>query len=85
VRSIYQLYQLTGLLNPRKDPKKVRGREIPNQRQSRASRVVKGTAAEDLAPHSNKLRKKKTLNTTPGTSRAVIKTLLFQRRPPITG
>lgn len=58
---------------------------MPNQRQRRARSVVKGTAAEDLAPHSNRFRIKKIVNTIPGTSRAVIRTLDFQRRPPITG
>ena len=76
--------KLTGLLNPRKDPKKVRGREMPNQRQRRARRVVKGMAAEDLAPHSSRFRKKKMEKTMPGMSRPVSRTLVFQRRPPIT-
>ena len=75
---------LTGLLKPRKEPKKVSGREMPNQRQRRASRVVKGMAAEDLAPHSSKFSTKKIPKITPGTSKAVSRTLLFQRRPPIT-
>ena len=57
---------------------------MPNQRQSRARSVVKGMAAEDLAPQSNRFRTKKIENTIPGTSRAVISTLDFQRRPPIT-
>ena len=57
-------WQLTGFLKPRKDPKKVRGREIPNQRQRRARRVVKGMAADDPAPQRSKFRKKKTPNTT---------------------
>ena len=75
---------LTGLLKPRKDPKKVRGRDMPSHRHSKARRVVKGMAAEDLAPHNSKFRKKKTPNTIPGMRRAVRRTLDFQRRPPIT-
>ena len=55
---------LTGFLNPRKEPKKVRGREIPNQRQRRASKVVKGMAPEDPAPQSMRFRTKNTTNTT---------------------
>jgi len=55
---------LTGFLNPRKEPKKVRGREIPNQRQRRASKVVKGIAPEDPAPQSMRFRTKNTTNTT---------------------
>ena len=38
------------------------GREIPSQRQSRARRVVKGTAALDPAPHRNRFNVKKTEN-----------------------
>ena len=55
---------LTGFLNPRKEPKKVRGRETPNQRQRRASKVVKGMAPEDPAPQSMRFRTKNTTNTT---------------------
>ena len=55
---------LTGFLNPRKEPKKVRGRETPNQRQRRASKVVKGMAPEDPAPQSMRFRMKNTTNTT---------------------
>jgi len=76
---------LTGFLNPRKEPKKVRGRETPNQRQRRASKVVKGMAPEDPTPQSMRFRTKNTTNTTPGTKNDVINTLLFQRTPPITG
>ena len=42
---------------------KFSGREMPNQRQSRASRVVNGMAALDPAPHRNRLRMKNTANT----------------------
>lgn len=38
------------------------GREIPSQRQSRARRVVKGTAALDPAPHRNRFKMKNTEN-----------------------
>ena len=76
--------QLTAFLKPRKEPKKVRGKEIPNQRQSKASKVVKGMAAEEPAPHRNILSTKNMLNTIPGTKKAVINTLVFQRRPPTT-
>ena len=62
----------------------MRGREIPNQRQSKASKVVKGMAADEPAPHRNRLSMKKTPNTIPGTKKAVISTLVFQRRPPTT-
>ena len=62
----------------------MRGREIPNQRQSRASRVVKGMAADEPAPHRNRLSTKNTPNAIPGTKKAVINTLVFQRRPPTT-
>ena len=75
---------LTDFLNPRKEPKKVRGREIPNQRQSKASKVVKGMAADEPAPHRNRLRTKNTPNAIPGTKKEVINTLVFQRRPPTT-
>lgn len=43
---------------------KVRGNDIPNHRHSSASRVVKGMAAEDFAPHMRRLRKKNTPNNT---------------------
>ena len=46
--------------------------------------MVKGMAAEECAPHRSRLRKKKIPNTMPGMNRAVMSTLLFQRRPPIT-
>ena len=72
---------LTGL---RKAPKNVRGTEIPNQRQSKARRVVKGMAADEPAYHRNRLRVKNTTKIIPGTKNDVIRTLLFQRRPPIT-
>ena len=49
-------------LKPRKAPKKVRGREMPNHRQSRASSVVNGIAALEPAPHRNKFRMKNTVN-----------------------
>lgn len=52
---------LTAFLKPRKAPKKVSGREMPNQRQRSASRVVNGTAALDPAPHRNKFKMKKTV------------------------
>jgi len=55
---------LTGFLNPRKEPKKVRGRETPNQRQRRASKVAKGMAPEDPTPQSMRFRMKNTTNTT---------------------
>ena len=45
----------TAFLNPKKEPRKVRGREIPNQRDSRASRVVKGMAADEPAPQRIRL------------------------------
>ena len=51
---------LTDFLKPRKAPKKVSGREMPSHRPSRASRVVKGTAALDPAPHRNRFRVKNT-------------------------
>ena len=50
-----QIRLLTAFLNPRKEPRKVRGREIPNQRDSRTSRVVKGMTADEPAPHRNRL------------------------------
>ena len=71
-------------LNPRKAPMNVRGREIPNHRHRRASKVVKGMAALDPAPHRNRLITKKMTKTTPGMSRALISMLIFQRSPPIT-
>lgn len=55
------LDMLTAFLKPRKAPKKVSGRETPNQRQRRASRVVNGIAALDPAPHRNKFKTKKTV------------------------
>ena len=76
--------KLTAFLKPRKEPKKVRGSEIPNQRQSKASRVVKGMAADDPAPQRRRLRKKNTPNVIPGIRKEVIRTLVFQRKPPIT-
>lgn len=54
----------TGFLKPRNDPMKVSGNDMPNHRHSRASRVVKGMAADDLAPHKRRLRKKNTPNNT---------------------
>ena len=65
----------------------MRGREIPNQRQNKASKVVKGMAADEPAPQRNRLRPKNTPNAIPGTKKAVINTistLLFQYRPLIT-
>ena len=59
----------------------MRGREIPNQRQSKASKVVKGMAADEPAPHRNRLSTKNTPNTIPGTKKAVINMLVFQYRP----
>ena len=62
----------------------MRGREIPNQRQSKASKVVKGMAADEPAPHRNRLSMKNTPNAIPGTKKEVINTLVFQHRPPTT-
>ena len=62
----------------------MRGRETPNQRQSKASKVVKGMAADEPAPHRNRLSTKNTPNAIPGTKKEVINTLVFQRRPPTT-
>lgn len=59
--ALHGLDMLTAFLKPRKAPKKVSGREMPNQRQRRASRVVNGTAALDPAPHRNKFKTKKTV------------------------
>jgi len=42
----------------------VSGREIPNQRQRRTSKVVKGMAPEDPTPQSMRFRMKNTTNTT---------------------
>ena len=47
--------------------------------------MVKGMAAEDLAPQSSRFSMKKIEKMMPGTRRAVISTFSFQRRPPITG
>ena len=76
--------QLTILRNPRNEPIKVRGREIPNQRQSRANSVVNGIAALELAPQRNKLRIKKTAKTIPEIKKALISTFVFHLSPPIT-
>ena len=62
----------------------MRGKEIPNQRQSRARRVVKGMAAEEPAPQRNMLRMKKMPKAIPGTKKEVIRTFVFQRSPPTT-
>ena len=43
---------------------KVSGKEMPNQRQSRASKVVNGMAALDPAPHRNRLSTKNTTKIT---------------------
>ena len=43
---------------------KFSGKEMPNQRQSKARRVVNGMAALDPAPHRNRLRTKNTIKTT---------------------
>ena len=58
--------------------------DTPNHRQSRVSRVVKGMAADEPAPQRNRLSTKNTENAIPGTKKAVINTLVFQRRPPTT-
>ena len=62
----------------------VRGRDIPNQRQRRASKVVNGMAALEFAPHRKRFNIKNMTNTIPGTRNALIRTLVFQRNPPIT-
>ena len=64
-----------------KEPRKVKGTDTANQRQSKASKVVKGMAADEPAPHRNRLRTKNTPNAIPGTKKAVINTLVFQYRP----
>ena len=55
---------LTDFLKPRKAPKKVRGREMPSQRHSRASSVVNGIAALEPAPHRNRFSVKNIEKTT---------------------
>ena len=62
----------------------VRGRDIPNQRQRRASKVVNGMAALEFAPHRKRFNIKNMTNTIPGSRKALIRTLVFQRNPPIT-
>ena len=54
-KSSLEIRLLTTFLNPRKEPRKVRGREIPNQRHSKARKAVKGMAADEPAPHRNRL------------------------------
>lgn len=54
-----------------------------HHKHSSASSVVKGIAAAELYDHSTRLRKKNIPNTIPGKKNAVVKTLLFQRSPPI--
>lgn len=62
----------------------VNGVEMPKNRARRAMRVVNGIPAEEPRLHSKMLRKKNTAKAQPGTKKAVMSTLLFQRRPPIT-
>ena len=73
----------TASLNPiaRKEPRKVNSSDTPNQRQSKASKVVKGMAADEPASNRNRLSTKNTPNVIPGTKKAVINTLVFQYRP----
>ena len=54
----------TDFLKPKKAPKKVSGREMPNQRQRRARRVVNGMAALEPAPQRKRLRMKNTTKQT---------------------
>ena len=63
---------------------KVRGNEIPKNRNSRASNVVNGIAALDSAPHKNKFKVKNIPKIIPDTRNDVINMLVFQRSPPIT-
>ena len=63
---------------------KVRGNEIPKNRNRRASNVVNGIAALELAPHKNKFKVKNIPKIIPDTRNDVIKMLVFQRSPPIT-
>ena len=74
---------LTVSLNPiaRKEPRKVNSSDTPNQRQSKASKVVRGMAADEPAPHRNRSSTKNTPNAIPGTKKAVINTLVFQYIP----
>ena len=75
---------LTGFRNPRKDPKKVRGREMPNQRPRRVRRAVRGMTAEDPAVQRRKFRNMEMAKTIPGTSSPVRTVLVFHSKPPIT-
>src|ERR1017187_605761 len=60
-----------GWRNPTQLPAKERGTEIRNQMPTMTSMVVKGTAPEDCLAQRKRLRRKKVLNTIPGTRRGV--------------
>lgn len=68
-------------LKPKKDPIKVRGVAKNSQRDSRATRVPNGTAAEEPLLQSIKLVMKKMPKRMPGTKKAVRRILVFQARP----
>ena len=70
-------------LNPKKAPTKVKGVEMKSQSERRATRVPKGTAAEDPLDHSIKLVTKKTPKRIPGTKKAVKRIFVFQASPSI--
>jgi hypothetical protein len=55
---------LTRRLNPKYAPRNVRGTDMPNHRPRRASRVVNGTAAEELFAHKTRFKMKKSPKTT---------------------
>ena len=57
----YKIFTL--FLNPKYAPTNVSGTEIPNQRASRASKVVNGIAALDPSIHNTRFKIKNRANT----------------------
>lgn len=72
---------ILALRNPKKEPKKTKGTETPNQRHNIANIVVKGTAPDDLCPQISRLRMKKIPKKMPGYKKAVNKVICFQSAP----
>ena len=66
---------------PKNDPKKTRGAETQNHKNSSVKNVLKGNAPEDPSAHSATLRTKKMAKMTPGYRHAVRTVLAFHSVP----
>merc|ERR1719375_2170479 len=72
----------TSWRKPKAAPRKTSGTEIPNQRTTRATMVLKGTACDDPTCQSSKSMPKKTMKTSPGYPNAVISVHCFHSERP---